>query len=512
VAYSVSTERPVNAYTDSRQSASAITPLPDGGYVVVWSGSGREDPGYGVYAQRYDAAGDRVGGETLVNTTTLYSQRDPYITPLASGGYAVSWDSTVPGGGSGDPNALGVFVQVFDATANKIGTETRVTGSGGTTGQPLVPLADGGFVVLWAEKTNGLWDGVLARRFDSAGRPVGEAQVLDLDVNATLPTAAPLQAGYLAAWQAYDGASGAIVVQAFTADGARTGAELRLAQGAAPGFPEMIRLADGGFAVVWRQGGALHGQILSASGSALGQPVLMQPAVGSDQLLHTLAATPDGGFTVAWEQFGAGGASVHARAFNADGSSNGDVVLVRERSGAQGDGPGLALLSSGDLALSYTRYAGDVAQFFDVFQVRLEPFVRTFRGTSEGDVLSGTAGSDRLLGFSGPDALTGGAGADLLFGSQGADTLSGGDGNDSMFGGRDNDQLSGGAGADYVLGDLGDDLVQGDAGADVLSGGDGADRLEGGADVDLLYGGPGSDTLGRRPWATTSSRATRATT
>ena len=59
----------------------------DGGYLIVWSSREQDGDGNGVYFQRYDSSGNRVGGETLVNTTTVDSQ----------------W-----GGGGGSPERRGI--------------------------------------------------------------------------------------------------------------------------------------------------------------------------------------------------------------------------------------------------------------------------------------------------------------------------------------------------------------------------------------------------------------------
>jgi hypothetical protein len=47
----------------------------------------------GVFAQRFDSAGARVGGEFQVNTYTVYGQRDPSIAMRADGFFVVAWAS-----------------------------------------------------------------------------------------------------------------------------------------------------------------------------------------------------------------------------------------------------------------------------------------------------------------------------------------------------------------------------------------------------------------------------------
>ncbi|SPL71379.1 hypothetical protein KPC_2557 [Acinetobacter stercoris] len=71
--------------------------LAQGGYVVVWtkmlSNSLSE-----VYSQSYDAAGNRLGGETLVSTQTVDGTGTidtlPTVTALKDGGYVVSWTNS----------------------------------------------------------------------------------------------------------------------------------------------------------------------------------------------------------------------------------------------------------------------------------------------------------------------------------------------------------------------------------------------------------------------------------
>jgi hypothetical protein len=66
-----STETLVNTTTVSEQVYPNVAALSDGGYVVTWDSAARDGLYYDLYAQRYDALGQPVGGETLVNTTTV---------------------------------------------------------------------------------------------------------------------------------------------------------------------------------------------------------------------------------------------------------------------------------------------------------------------------------------------------------------------------------------------------------------------------------------------------------
>ncbi len=71
----------VNTTTASAQWKPAITTLADGGYVITWYSydalGGGDSDSDGIYAQRYDAAGNAVGGEMRINTTMVAAQTDP---------------------------------------------------------------------------------------------------------------------------------------------------------------------------------------------------------------------------------------------------------------------------------------------------------------------------------------------------------------------------------------------------------------------------------------------------
>ena len=429
--YALTPETRVHAYTNSRQSAPQSIGLPDGGYITVWSGAGEPDQGYGVYLQRFDAAGARTGGATLVNTTTTNSQRNPGITLLANGGYAVVWDNTVPG----QAGTLGVFGQVFDSSGVPVGGEIQINADGYS--QQVTALAGGGFVVTWTHAVGSPLSGVSARLYDASGQARGPAFVLDDDQIASLSDVTATDTGFIAVWRANNPGEAVIAVQAYDAAGTRIGAPLRIARDGAQTTPEIVRLADGGFALGWAQTDGLYGQMLSSDGRALGDHFLVQSAPAGAQLLHTLVATPDGGFTVAWEQFaGPGSSSIVIGAFFADGSRNGQTLVVASGLGTPGEPPGLAVLPNGDVVVSYARYVGDVTNFYDVFQVRLQNGPNTVTGSGSADTLTGAEGADRLLGNDGDDVLLALSGEDILIGGRGDDRLDGGAGwDEAVFSG-----------------------------------------------------------------------------
>ena len=84
---------------------------PGGGFVVAWSSRNQDGNQWGVYAQRYDAAGSPLGSEFRVNTTTKHDQQDPRVAIDPSGNFAVTWSSDRQDAGG----TWGVYAQHYDA-------------------------------------------------------------------------------------------------------------------------------------------------------------------------------------------------------------------------------------------------------------------------------------------------------------------------------------------------------------------------------------------------------------
>jgi RTX calcium-binding nonapeptide repeat (4 copies) len=116
------TEVVVNApYLDgggnqSFTGVSAIAALANGGYVIVWQSNGQDaQNSWGVYAQRFSATDQALGGPFLVNIALTPSQGEATVTATDNGGFVVAWTSA-PQDGSG----MGVYSIRYDADGHPI--------------------------------------------------------------------------------------------------------------------------------------------------------------------------------------------------------------------------------------------------------------------------------------------------------------------------------------------------------------------------------------------------------
>jgi hypothetical protein len=86
------TEFQVNTYTTGTQEFPEVAMDLAGNFVVVWSGAGNGD-GFGIFGQRFDAAGNPRGGEFSVNTAVGREEVRPTVAADAAGNLLVAWES-----------------------------------------------------------------------------------------------------------------------------------------------------------------------------------------------------------------------------------------------------------------------------------------------------------------------------------------------------------------------------------------------------------------------------------
>jgi hypothetical protein len=108
----------VNTYTTSRQAYPQVAVDAVGNFVVVWQSAEQDGYEWGIFGQRYDAAGDPTDGEFRINTHTTYSQLHPAVAADAQGNFVVVWSSGA--------YFSSVFGQRYNASGNPIGAEFRV--------------------------------------------------------------------------------------------------------------------------------------------------------------------------------------------------------------------------------------------------------------------------------------------------------------------------------------------------------------------------------------------------
>ena len=134
----------VNTYTTGDQALSAVASDAGGNFVVAWAS--RQDPGSGVFGQRYASSGVPLGPEFRVNTYTTGYQASPSIVSDSSGNFVVVWNSYTQ-----DGSGMGVFGQRYAGSGVPLGPEFRVNTytTGAQSGPSVAADTSGNFVVVW---------------------------------------------------------------------------------------------------------------------------------------------------------------------------------------------------------------------------------------------------------------------------------------------------------------------------------------------------------------------------
>jgi Ca2+-binding RTX toxin-like protein len=564
----------VNTQTAGYQSDPTITDLSSGGFVVTWqdnSGTLGDASGYSIKAQMFDAVGARVGGEFLVNTNTYSNQNVPTVTNLTSGGFVVTWQDN--SGTLGDASGTSIKAQMFDAAGDRIGGEFLVNTQ--TAVDQLFPtitgLAGGGFVVTWTDWSGTLGDaGAIsskAQMFDAAGTRVGEEFLVNTETTSSQvgpSITALIGGGFVVTWQDNSGTLGdssenCLTAQIFDGAGARVGGEFLVntqAQGH-QNVPTIAALSGGGFVVTWfdesrtlgdTDGYSIKAQVFDPSGAKVGGEFLVNTQTYNNQYGPDITGVAGGGFVVTWhDQSGTlgdvSGFSIKAQIFgfssdeidtlssveNLIGSNFNDSLTgdggANRLDGGLGDDLLIGGLGDDQLVggggIDTADYGAALAGVIVDFKTGVASGGAGADSLSGIENLTGSAFNDRLTGFTGANLLDGGEGDDQLNGFGGDDSLIGGLGDDLLIGGAGNDEIDGGAGRDTasyrgaiaiggVTVNLATGVSSGAQGADtliridnligsdfddVLTGDKGANQITGGAGNDSLNGGLGIDTV-----------------
>ncbi|MDH3966769.1 MAG: hypothetical protein OEU56_07085 [Rhodospirillales bacterium] len=347
----VGTEFQVNIETSSAQTFPAVAMDADGDFVVVWQSLGQDGDNWGVFARRYDAAGTAQGTEFRINTETSSAQRSPALAMDPDGDFVVVWASR----GQDDPldnsyGGYGIYARRYDAAGNPQGTEFRVNSF--TTGfqyNPSVAMdADGNFVVAWQSRgqddafdTSGLGDGVFAQRYDAAGSAQDpEFQVNSFTTSAQLwpDIAMGADGDFVVVWQSLnqDGDGLGVFAQRFDAAGNAQAPEFRASPTTTGNqlWPSVAIDADGDFIVTWAgnaQGDyyGVSAQRYTAVGDAEGSEFRVNSFTTGEQSLPEVAMDADGDFVVAWQSFGQDGDNygIYAQRHQGAGPVAGDFTV-----------------------------------------------------------------------------------------------------------------------------------------------------------------------------------------
>ena len=186
----------VNSFTHGDQCGAQISAQINGGFVVTWTSSDQDGSGDGIYAQRYTATGAKSGSEFKINTSSAGSQSDASLAVLTGGNFVVTWTSA-----DQDGSGSGIYAQRFSAAGGKLGSEFLINTDtvGDQFAAKVTALSNGGFVTTWESGAVGS-EKLMAKIFDAAGKGGAEFQI-SAQVSGDVDIAALANSGFLISWK-----------------------------------------------------------------------------------------------------------------------------------------------------------------------------------------------------------------------------------------------------------------------------------------------------------------------
>ncbi|MCE8539371.1 hypothetical protein KBY27_18095 [Ruegeria pomeroyi] len=476
----------VNTTTANDQRLPDVIPMQDGGYLVAWGSGGQEPSGYNIYAQRYDASGNAVGGEVRLNTTTTSDETHIEIVELPDGGYAAAWTR----GWVGISYTFDIILQRFDVDGAKVGNEIVVnTATASNKLSYMSLLNDGTLLIAWKQDGD-----IFARTFDvhQVGGAGNDSLTGDSD-----PELIVGQGGN----DTLDGRDGNDTLDGGDGNDILIGAGGADELNGGSGF-DMASYADADAHV------NLDLRSQGTSGDAAGDTFAsIEGVLGSDYDDYVYGDSADNFI------FGGRG---HDRLRGDGGNDTLEGGAGRDdiRGGSGIDTASFSTAGSGVTANLTTGVGTRGNANGDTYDS-----IENLLGSDHADLLTGSSGNNLIEGGRGSDSLRGSAGDDTLEGGISGDEVHGGSGIDTAsfstagsgvtanlttgVGTRGNangdiyisiENLLGSDHADLLTGSSGNNLIEGGRGSDSLRGSAGDDTLEGGISGDEVHGGSGIDT------------------
>ncbi|MBP7461681.1 MAG: hypothetical protein KBA26_10370 [Candidatus Delongbacteria bacterium] len=142
----IGSEFQINTSNRNNEYIPTIAVQPNSNFIIAWAPRNGDGSGYGILAQRFDSEGNKLGREFQVNTNTISDQNCPRIATQPNGNFVITWQ-TVDQDGIYGGYYNGIYAQRFDSEGNKLGKEFKVDTYGNDPAITIQP--NGNFIISW---------------------------------------------------------------------------------------------------------------------------------------------------------------------------------------------------------------------------------------------------------------------------------------------------------------------------------------------------------------------------
>ena len=217
----------VNTEVSGSQLAPSIACKVDGGLEVWWVSGDQDGDGDGVYRQRFNATGGRMGGEERVNSANGGDQSSPCVAARTTGGSVGVFESN---GGNG----YDIYTRFYRANGTAERVEERVnTYTADYQRHPVVTVLGNGHVLyLWETEQSGSGNDIHGCIYTDEGVLFrDEFPLNNYTANDQLfPAVCALPTGYVAGWSSLlqDGSGFGVYVGKYDDEGNRLIGDVRV--------------------------------------------------------------------------------------------------------------------------------------------------------------------------------------------------------------------------------------------------------------------------------------------
>ncbi|WP_420862704.1 calcium-binding protein [Algirhabdus cladophorae] len=428
-----------------QQTRAEVVALADGGFFLTYTSS-HYGSALGVFGQRFDASGVAQPDVFAAKPNSQKVHFDSSAVQLANGDLLMSYTAL-----GRDGSDMGIYAQRFDLDGRKIGAELRINdfSTGAQSDSQVIALANGGFGVLYRSRgIDGSDFGIATRWFDAMGAEVLRESVVNQTVDGDQLDGGMVQLAsgeVVVVWQS-DGAPGTdtgIYARVISQDGLAWGAEFAVAAAGQGNqiTPSVLALPDGGYTVLWQGAeNSIQAQRFDANHLSVGTATQVNSGTSGALQNPQGAILENGDMVLTWGTTN-------------DGSGNGIEAQIFQ--GAYiGTARADRLDDTAQTNRMYGEDGADILRGLDGADIIEGQGGRdTLLGNEGADKLYGGNGHDKLRGGQGDDRLHGGQKNDVLTGGRGDDRLTGGQGDDMLTGGAGQDVFifRSGDGRDEIL-------------------------------------------------------------
>jgi hypothetical protein len=327
----INSEFQVNTLTENRQAQSSVAMDEEGNFVVIWGRAGPTASDYGIYGQLFDTSATPVGTEFLVNTYSIGGQQLPSVDMDEQGNFVVAWTSN-----SQDGSGTGIFAQRFNSDGSKLGSEFQVnTHTDSDQRRPSIAIdGQGSFIIVWhSMDQDGSGYGVFGQRYDANGNTVGnefQANSNTIDDQESPQVAMSSDGHHVVVWDndRQDGSGSDIYGQKYDPSGNPIGNEFQI-NTLSEGWhlsQDVAMDAAGNFIVVWSsedEGRSQFGRIYEQDGTPVGADFRINTNLVGMTQQPAVAMDSQGRFIVTWDAGEPESFDVYAQRFDAQGEARG---------------------------------------------------------------------------------------------------------------------------------------------------------------------------------------------